>query len=164
MVWVSFALCQCMGTCIFLGVRISSCVALVLGSTRRIEICGESFPSSGTIVCHFKSSYRVLIACEAPLFVGAPPLLLCPAQSTATNNRRFETPHVLILRRVRIDIGIPFDFEKRETVYAHLARMRCGSRRSENEMSLFPNTARLVVNTQAMAAIVDWSREAIAPG
>jgi hypothetical protein len=30
-------LCQCMGTCIFLGVRMSSCVALDLGSTRRIE-------------------------------------------------------------------------------------------------------------------------------
>src|SRR5712692_9322206 len=88
MVWVSFALCQCMGTCIFLGVRISSCVALVLGSTRRIEICGESLPRSRTIVCHIKSSYLALIAWEAPLVAGVPPLLVCAGPSTATNNRR----------------------------------------------------------------------------
>src|SRR2546426_4313650 len=108
MVWVSFALCQCMGTCIFLGVRISSCVALVLGSTRRIEICGESFPSSGTIVCHLKSSYRALMAWEVPLVAGVPPVLLCAAPNTATNNKRLATPHALILRRVFILIGISF--------------------------------------------------------
>src|SRR5713226_5029916 len=106
MVWVSFALCQCMGTCIFLGVRISSCVALVLGSTRRIEICGESFPSSGTILCHFKSSYRALMAWEAPPVAGVPLLLPCAAPSPATHNRRLATPHALILRRVLIFIGI----------------------------------------------------------
>src|SRR5215469_10168415 len=97
-----------MGTCIFLGVRISSCVALVLGSTRRIEICGESFPSSGTKVCHLKSSYRALMAWEAPLVAGVPPLLLCAAPSTATDKRRLVTPHALILRRVLIFIGISF--------------------------------------------------------
>src|SRR5215472_8080709 len=102
MVWVSFALCQCMGTCIFLGVRISSCVALVLGSTRRIEICGESFPSSGTIVCHLRSSYRALMAWEASPVVGVPPLLFCAAPCTATNNRRPAIPHALILRHVLI--------------------------------------------------------------
>src|SRR3984893_13028837 len=98
MVWVSFALCQCMCTCILLGVRISSCVALVLGSTRRTEICGESLPSSRTIDCQIKSSYRALIACEAPGGGDAPPLLFC-APSTETNNRRVARPHALIPRR-----------------------------------------------------------------
>src|SRR6266571_4591599 len=106
MVWVSFALCQCMGTCIFLVVRISSCVALVLGSTRRIEICGESFPSSGTIVCHLKSSYRALMAWEALPVAGVPPLLLCAAPSTATNNRRLAPPHALILLLIFAGISL----------------------------------------------------------
>src|SRR6516164_6221524 len=112
MVWVSFALCQCMGRCIFLGVRISSCVALVLGSTRRMEICGESFPSSGTIVNHFKSSYLALTAWEAPPVDGLPPVLSCAPPDTATHSRaRPPRPHALILCRVQALIGnLLFDF------------------------------------------------------
>src|ERR1700682_676455 len=107
MVWVSLALCQWMGMCIFLGVRIRSCVALVLGSTRRIEICGEAVPSSGTIVCHFKSSYGALMA-WAPPVGGVPPVLFCAARSTATNRKRITTQQTLIPCRVFVFIGISF--------------------------------------------------------
>src|SRR3984893_2347540 len=117
MVWVSFALCQCMCTCILLGVRISSCVALVLGSTRRTEICGESLPSSGTIDCHIKSSYRALIAWEAPPVADVPSLLLfCAEPRAATNIRRLATPQALILRCVLIFMGFPHDLKTTNSV------------------------------------------------
>jgi len=43
MVWVSLAVCQCLRTWIPFGVRISNCVAWVLGSTRG-SLSQETFP------------------------------------------------------------------------------------------------------------------------
>jgi hypothetical protein len=48
------------------------------------------------------------MAWEVPLVAGVPPVLLCAAPNTATNNKRLATPHALILRRVFILIGISF--------------------------------------------------------
>src|SRR5437762_13348037 len=46
-----------------------------LGSTRRIEICGASFPNSGTIVCYLKSSSAAPMAWEAAQVPGVPALV-----------------------------------------------------------------------------------------
>ena len=56
------------------AMRISSWVACVFGSTRRIDTCGESAPNSGTIGCHFRSSYGTPIACcrLSPAWLCAP--------------------------------------------------------------------------------------------
>src|SRR5258708_15313620 len=121
-VWVSFGLCQCIGRCIFLGVRINSCVALFLEPTRRIEICGESLPRSGAMVCHFTSSYRALMAWEAALAAGAPSMLRCAAACAATSSRRDAIPNTLIRRRISTCIEIPFGPRKSKPVYTRLAR------------------------------------------
>ena len=59
------AVCQCLRTWIAFDVRISKLVACVFGSTRRIQISGESAPRSGKILSHLRSEKLLKIGAAA---------------------------------------------------------------------------------------------------